>query len=108
MRKNVLRISETELVRLIKRVINEQEDHYMKYDDHRKVNNNRLNEVWDGTMETLRRAFDIKSSINYIRENYSDDSWKDDDEVLELFNELSLIGFFYDDDSWDVFPEEDF
>jgi hypothetical protein len=32
MRKKVLRLSESELVRLIKRVINEQEDHYMKYD----------------------------------------------------------------------------
>ncbi len=32
MRKKVLRLTESELVRLIKRVINEQEDHYMKFD----------------------------------------------------------------------------
>jgi hypothetical protein len=32
MRKKVLRLSESELVRLIKRVINEREDHYMKFD----------------------------------------------------------------------------
>ena len=32
MRKKVLRLTESELVRLIKRVINEREDHYMKFD----------------------------------------------------------------------------
>ena len=74
--------------------------------DFKTFNNKKLNETYDGTMETQRRAFDIKDRINSIRSN-DFHSWKEDDEVLDLFDELSLIGFFYDDDSWDVFPEEE-
>lgn len=81
--------------------------HIQSFNEHSK--NEKLYHVseskFDGTMETERRAFDIKAKINYIRENDSD--WKEDDEVLDLFDELESIGFFYDDDSWDVFPEEE-
>ena len=76
-------------------------------DDFKTFNNKKLNETYDGTTETERRAFDIKAGINFIRSN-DFHFWKEDDEVLDLFDELSLIGFFYDDDSWDVFPEEEF
>ena len=75
-------------------------------DNFKTFNNKKLNEIYDGTMETQRRAFDIKDRINLTRSN-DFHFWKEDDEVLDLFDELKLIGFFYDEDSWDVFPEED-
>ena len=68
------------------------------------IDNNK--NIYDGTMESQKRAFDIKDRINLIRSNDSH-FWNDDGEVLDLFEQLELMGFFYDEDSWDIFPEHD-
>lgn len=38
-------------------------------EDFKTFNNKKLNETYDGTMETQRRSFDIKNRINLIRSN---------------------------------------
>jgi hypothetical protein len=58
--------------------------------------------------EIERYAFELKSIINYYR--YSEiyyKCWEDLCEVEDSMLELKSIGYFYDKESSDVFPENE-
>lgn len=51
-----------------------------------------------------RLAIDLRKKINEIRD--VNENWKDDEEVLEMLDEIESVGYFYDDDSWDVYAND--
>lgn len=64
--------------------------------------------IFDGSTDTYRKALYQKAIINDIRNDDSlEDSWEENDEVIEAIEEIEKLGFFYDEDSWDIFPNEE-
>jgi len=55
-----------------------------------------------------RLAVQLREDLNEIREkNDKNVKWKLEEDVIELLEELSSVGYFYDEDSWNVYPNED-
>lgn len=52
-----------------------------------------------------RLAVQLREDVNEIREN--DENWKLNEDVIETMEELESVGYFYDEDSWNVYPNED-
>ena len=54
------------------------------------------------TMDSEKRAYDIKNRINDL---INDENEDDGDELEHLLDELSDMGWVYDDESMDVYPD---
>lgn len=52
-----------------------------------------------------RLAIELREKINIIRDVNL--KWKDDEEVTEMLEEIESVGYFYDEDSWDVYANDD-
>ena len=69
--------------------------------------NGNLNEGHD--VDDYRVAFHYKSIINGLRQRYENEGdyeWHTDPDILNAEEALREVGFLYDDESWDVFPNE--
>ena len=68
--------------------------------------NENLNKINEGD-DNYKQALSLKANINNQREivtNNSED-WEDDEDISDWIAMLSQYGYYYDEDSWDVFPE---
>ena len=52
-----------------------------------------------------RLAINLRGKINDIRDN--NENWKNDEDILEMLNDIESVGYFYDEDSWDVYANDD-
>lgn len=62
--------------------------------------NNFLNENFN--KKNNRRAFVLKKVIGDIR--LDDRFWETNNKIFKAKDELRTLGYFYDDDSWSVYP----
>ena len=90
--KKTIRLTENDLMRIVKKVIKESK--------------------FDGTMETQRRVYDITDHINYLRNRIETDSLSDEEysdikvDIMTLEYDLESLGFYYDEESMYSFPFE--
>lgn len=52
-----------------------------------------------------RLAINLREKINTIRD--TNEEWMYDEDVIEMIEEIESVGYFYDEDSWDVYANED-
>lgn len=51
-----------------------------------------------------KQAVKLREQINLIRD--TNKNWSKEESVIEFMDELEEVGFFYDEDSWEVYPDE--
>lgn len=72
----------------------------------KSITNRNINENYGGEIRMLADRY--KDTINDIRKGYEqsgDYEWHRDSYVLDAEYELAQLGFYYDDETWDIAPD---